>query len=178
MNLIDRKFKKDITSNLTTDSFSFVVKPKSEVLLVWRLLANPWHSKLNILEVSSQNIGFYTGNNSESNLASTTGDFSRTIIEEYLNKNSTGIIKNSLSLDLMYYEIDAGDHIYLVFENSCRVATYKIQLFFPNQENLLVELNTQRRLNVDNQNFNYIKIKKANHSKECKLSHIIAFKKQ
>lgn len=131
------------------DALVFNVPKHGEHMVVYKLLAMPWHAKLQLGEIE------YSEDDA---MRTTQDDPYRNIIE----KNIKNLLKENLNLEVLYSELDVEDGVIIVLENKTKNNhTYRFRVNFSNLVNL--ELVTKKNiLSIGPNNFEYVRLRKVN----------------
>ena len=119
--LVSKRIKNPKTQ-ITTDNIIGILRPRERKILVWKLLKEPWFTKINIIE---KKLFAYKEEKQEEDEV------------EMITRAFGGLEKIRLNNDLFYSEIDNGQNVILVFKNISR-KIYKFNIEFDNLENLTV----------------------------------------
>jgi hypothetical protein len=156
--------------NINNDSFNFIVAPGAKKMLIWRLLGNPWQAKMQPSNLSCQNVDYQETHMSET-LPQT--DNCKLAVEGVLKS----LWKENLSLDCFYSEVDIEDGVLVIFENKSKMGlTYRFKTAFKNLRNLEID-GRGLMFNVQAGQFNYIRLRKIDQSKDYSYGMTYSFKK-
>ena len=116
------KRSKNSATGITTDTIVGVLHKKERKLLVWKLLKEPWETKLGFVE---KKLWLYNEEQTKQDEL------------ELITRAFGGLNKKRFNDDIFYSEIENEEDIILVFKNFGR-KTYKFNIEFENLENLTV----------------------------------------
>lgn len=163
----DSASKRDKIQNGTRDSMNVVVPPNSEVMVVWKLLSNPWSAKLAIGSLE-YNIDRDYG------VQVTHSDPYKNIIDSNL-KNLASEVLNS---DCFYYELEVDDGALLVFDNKSKSgSSYRFRVTFPKLEFLEVANPTNLTFSVKSGTYEYIRLRKTGKGDSFNYNFSYSYKK-
>lgn len=152
------------TDGLLTDAFSFVLPPKSSQMLNWRLLANPWSSKIQLNQLSCNPI---------TNFVPTVADQFKPIIDGEIRN----LFKENLSLDCFYSELEVDGGVLLIFENKAKSGAYRFKVNFSLLENCRVANPKGLVFTVQPMKYQYVKLNRVNADADYNFSFKYSFKK-
>jgi hypothetical protein len=133
----------------TKDMYLLNLEPNTSQMVIWKLLANPWHAKLQLGNIDYAPI--------ENNLFETTqSDQFKSLIDQNIGNLKTEAINDELN----YTELELEDGLLIILQNNSAFGnSYQVKVNFSNLENL-APVSPKKLFTVHPNSYDYIRLKK------------------